>query len=174
MPEFQEEIKSYFLIDFSVEKPQSSFTIGHLSDYENDWFILEVQNAEALFATVSIDSENMVTLEVDLGKASKHENGNYTLNFQVKEFYGATDTVQSKQLYSVQIEVKGLKIFEFVPTKNEIAHEDDKVRPTMAFEKINRFGLAEVSFNQTLSVPQNWTQINDTVLEIKVDPFDLE
>ena len=133
-----------------------------------------MQNAEELFASVSIDSENMVTLEVDLGKASKHENGNYTLNFQVKEFYDATDTVQSEQIYSVQIEVKGLKTFEFVPPENEIAHEDDKVRPTMAFEKINRFGLAEVSFNQTLSVPQNWTQINDTVLDIRVDPYDLE
>ena len=45
----------------------------------------------------------------------------------------------------------------------------------MTLEKVNRFGLIEVSFNQTITVPKDWqTNINDTVLNIKIDPFNEE
>ena len=41
----------------------------------------------------------------------------------------------------------------------------------MSIENINRFGEVEVSFNETLIMPANWTHINSTVLDISVNPF---
>ena len=44
----------------------------------------------------------------------------------------------------------------------------------MTFERMSRFGLAEISFDNLLNVPPNWTQMDDAVLNIQVEPYDVE
>ena len=44
----------------------------------------------------------------------------------------------------------------------------------MTFERMSRFGLAEISFDNLLRVPTNWTQMDDAVLNIQVEPYDVE
>ena len=73
---------------------QHLFVLGHLSDHEEDKFTLKMLSTEYAFAEVSMDARSgNVSLKVDLEEASQHHNGNYTINFQVEEFLGATEIV---------------------------------------------------------------------------------
>ena len=42
-----------------------------------------------------MNETNIVVINMDLVKARRQGNGNYTFNFQVKEFYSTYDIVQS-------------------------------------------------------------------------------
>ena len=71
MPEFSEEIETYFPIDFSGEtqEPLDQYIVGHLSDYESDTFAIQMLDSEYNFAQVSIGSGSFVTLDLDLEEA---------------------------------------------------------------------------------------------------------
>ena len=83
--------------------------------------------------------------------------------------------MRSITTYSIILEVKGIKIFFYETPEVVLEKTKEKIRPKMSLEKVNRFGLVEVSFNQTITVPKDWkTSINNTVLDIKIDPFNEE
>lgn len=59
--------------------------------------------------------------------------------------------------------IKGVKAFNFTTAESEPASQ---ARPTMTVERINQFGLVTLAFNSTLLIPQNWSSINETDLDI--------
>ena len=69
------------------------------------------------------------------------------------------------------IELKGIAPIILIQPEKEV---DDSFRPNMAIESISRFGLVEISFDQSLVVPQDWNQIDEEVLDFRVNPYDEE
>ena len=57
VPEFDQEIDTYFMLDFSDENdlPSDSYSLGYLSDYENDNFIIEKLNTDDIFVEIKLD-----------------------------------------------------------------------------------------------------------------------
>ena len=98
------------------------------------------------YANAVIDGESSVHLNLDLDKAKLYGNGNSTVIFQVKEFFGESNAVRSITTYSIILEVKGLKTFSYQP-EVDLQKDVEKIRPKMTLEKVDRLGLVEISFN---------------------------
>lgn len=57
---------------------------------------------------------------------------------------------------------------------DQAAESKDQAYPSMKIDKVDQFGLVTLTFNQTLLIPQNWSRMNGTDLEIRVDSVDEE
>ena len=66
---------------------QKYFVLGQLTDQEDDKFIIEVLSKSDVFSSVAVNGNGEVVLDVNLESALQLGNGNYTLMFQVKEFF---------------------------------------------------------------------------------------
>ena len=71
-------------------------------------------------------------------------------------------------------EVIGVETFNFTAPIKVVVKATEKFHPTMSISKFSRFGELVVSFNETMIVPTNLEHINNTVLDIRVDPFNTD
>lgn len=80
-PYFREATESQYILDFSEGslKLNSNYIIGQLVDDESDLIAIEQVVSNTTFTSTSIDAESNLKIQLDLAKAAKFGNGNYTV-----------------------------------------------------------------------------------------------
>ena len=109
---------------------------------------------------------------MDLDLAKRTGNGKYVFRFEVIEYDGEyeTEEIRSQSIFQVEFEIIGVPAIATVKKDNEEVVQYGAL--SMEIDRFSRFGIVEVSFNETLVPQSNLTLINDTVLDLSVIPFD--